>query len=129
MHSIAEGSPECIRTPLGWTRAFRANSSWHATGLGGEYNRSDSQRDQLLGCTLAPPISSLSHSAVRPKAMLRPTPREFIDSIKDWFFGMLKPSPSFDLQIRTGGVPKLPFVADRVKTFRDAIAFLNTTDA
>ena len=61
--------------------------------------------------------------------MLRPTPREFIDSIKGWFFDILKPSPSFDLQIMTGAAPKLPLVADRVKTFRDAVAFLNTTDA
>ena len=61
--------------------------------------------------------------------MLRPTPREFIDSIKDWFFVTLKPSPSFDMQIISGAAPKLPLVADRVKTFRDAIAFLKVTDS
>ena len=61
--------------------------------------------------------------------MLRPTPREFIESIKKWFFSTLKPSPSFDMQITTSVSPNLPMVADLVKTFADAIAFLNVTDA
>ena len=63
------------------------------------------------------------------KAMLRPTPQDFIDSIKDWFFVTLKPSPSFDMQLISGNAAKIPMVADRVKTFRDAIAFLKVTDS